>query len=155
MILIHNENILTHFSAIPYMQGTTGRLSFYGHIDLNPDSVCFFFLQTISLSLNFLICKGGNNIYLLGLWRRYNERTLLVCESVYCNSVPSTWYILYKEISLLLKLQLAVCFYFGFQGMCQNPPVNGFIGKTAMSVDLISWGLLKILWQKIFTDTFS
>ena len=68
MILIHTENILTPFSVIPYMQGTTGRLSFYGHIDLNPDSVIyFFFLQTISLSLSFLICKGGNNTYLIGL----------------------------------------------------------------------------------------
>ena len=72
----------------------------------------FFFLQTISLSLSFLICKRGNNTYLIGLWWRYNERTLWVCQSIYCNSVSSTWYILYKEISLLLKLQLAVCFYF-------------------------------------------
>ena len=46
MILIHNENIVTHFSAIPYMQGTTGRLSFYGHIDLNPDSVIIIFFFT-------------------------------------------------------------------------------------------------------------
>lgn len=69
MILIHNENTLTHFSAIPYMQGTSGRLSFYGHIDLNPDSgFCFFFLQTISLSLTFSSVKEGINIYLFRLW---------------------------------------------------------------------------------------